>query len=79
MKYDTTQADSLLDKNALMILEINESEYIEALKRELDRAMDHIFGMEDDMSALEAEVADLQWKVESMEDCNSDYWNPQDI
>lgn len=80
MKYDTTRADNLLDKNALMILEMDESEYIEALKRELDRAMDHIYCVEDDMSALEAEVADLQWKVENMEEiCDSNYWNPQDI
>lgn len=80
MKYDTTQADNLLDKNALVILDITDKEYIEALKRELDRAVEHIYCMEDDMSYLEAEVETLQWKIENMEETiDSNYWNPQDI
>lgn len=80
MKYDTTRADNLLDKNALVILDMDELEYIEALKRELDRAMDHIYCVEDDLSALESEIDTLQWKIENMEETiDAQYWDPQNI
>lgn len=80
MKYDTTRADNLLDKNAMIVLDLDNAEYIDALKQELDRAVNHIYSMENDMDELESEVDDLRWQLETLEDAqDAAYWNPQDI